>query len=212
MSIGKDRDGQPLNRSFNAARLSDRAVDELIGICKGVIFDGEVTQGEAKNILDWMEANRDAALKWPCNVLYRRLQEMLVDHVLDPEEQGELLELLADITGGGSVSLAERIAAYSSALPLCNPAPQVIFDGTLFCMTGKFVYGSRKQCEAIIREKGGEFNSNPTLKTDFLVIGSIGSTDWIHSTHGRKIEKAVEMRSKGKPIRIICEEHWVSHL
>jgi len=37
----------------------------------------------------------------------------------------------------------------------------------------------------------------PRAATSFLVIGAIGSRDWIHSTHGRKIEAAVKLREQG---------------
>ena len=43
-----DSQSQPLNRRYNAARLSDRAIDELIGLSRGVIADGVVTQEEAE--------------------------------------------------------------------------------------------------------------------------------------------------------------------
>lgn len=206
-----DRDGQPLVQAFNAARLSDRAVDELIGLCRGVLADGAVTDGEAKFLLQWMEANREAAGCWPCSDLYRRLREMLVDRTLDPDEQSELLDLLLDITGGG-LPVDQRIASLSSSLPLCSPPPAVVFPDQAFCLTGKFVFGSRKQCEAALVERGASTLSTPTKKTHFLVIGSIGSRDWIHSTHGRKIEKAVELRQEGNPIRIVSESHWVKFL
>ena len=206
-----DRDGQPIVRAFNAARLTDRAVDELIGLCRGVLADGAVTDGEAKFLLQWMEANREAAGQWPCSDLYRRLREMLVDRTLDADEQSELLDLLLDITGGG-LPLDQRIASMSSSLPLCSPPPELVFPERAFCLTGKFVFGSRKQCEAALLERGASALSSPTQKTHFLVIGSIGSKDWIHSTHGRKIEKAVEMREEGFPIRIVSESHWVRFL
>jgi hypothetical protein len=34
----------------------------------------------------------------------------------------------------------------------------------------------------------------------------------MHSAFGRKIEKAVEMRSEGKPIGIVGEAHWVEQM
>jgi len=45
-----------------------------------------------------------------------------------------------------------------------------------------------------------------------LIVADMGSRDWIHSTHGRKIEKAMEVKSSGNLIAIISEEHWVKHL
>ena len=47
-----------------------------------------------------------------------------------------------------------------------------------------------------------------TKQSQVLVIGAIGSSDWIHSSHGRKIEKAVKYRSAGIPLSIVSEEHW----
>lgn len=35
-----------------------------------------------------------------------------------------------------------------------------------------------------------------------VVVGLLGSRDWAHSTHGRKIEAAVGMRRKGCPVSI----------
>lgn len=210
-SSSLDRDGQPVVRAFNAARLSDRAVDELIGLCRGVLADGAVTDGEAKFLLQWMEANREAAGRWPCSPLYRRLRGMLVDKTLDPDEQSELLDLLLDITGGG-LPIDERVASMSSSLPLCSPPPEVLFRDRSFCLTGKFIFGSRKQCEAALSERGASALPNPTQKTSYLVIGAIGSKDWIHSTHGRKIEKAVELREDGYSIRIVSESHWATFL
>lgn len=204
-------DAQPLNRRFNAARLSDRAIDELVGLCRGVTFDALVTENEAKALLDWLECNREHAMRWPADLIYLRLREMLADGVLDEEEQAELLDLLKDVTGG-SVPIGERVASYSSLLPLDHPMPAIRFDRRSFCMTGKFVFGSRKQCHAAVEELGGLVDSSPTGGTSYLVVGAIGSRDWIHSTHGRKIEAAVALRAKHKRLAIVSEEHWTLHV
>jgi hypothetical protein len=60
--------------------------------------------------------------------------------------------------------------------------------------------------------KGGLPAPSITKKLNYLVIGSVGSRDWAHSTHGRKIEKAVSYRNGGAPLAIIGEEHWADSL
>lgn len=206
-----DPHGQPLNRHYNAARLSDRAVDELIGLSRGIIADGVVTQDEAEFLIRWLERNREIRHEWPANVLYARVDEMLSDGVLDQVEQQELLELLSDVTGEGE-PVAHRAKSLSTGLPLTTPMPVVEFESRVFCLTGKFIHGTRKECERIVVERGGKTKGSPTKETDYLVIGFIGSTEWIHSTHGRKIEKAVQYAERGIPIKIISEEYWVQHL
>jgi len=48
-----------------------------------------------------------------------------------------------------------------------------------------------------------------TRRTNSLVIGPIASRAWLESTHGRKILRAVELRSEGLPVRIVSEEAWI---
>ena len=99
----------------------------------------------------------------------------------------------------------------STALPLTDPPPPVSFDGRVFCFTGKFYSGSRNWCEQQVVTRGAAVGS-VSRKLDFLVIGEIGSRDWIHSTHGRKIEKAIEINSTGGEIAIVAEQHWHEQL
>ena len=203
--------GQPLNRSYNRKRLTTRAIDELLGLCKGVAADNIVTLEEATFLLEWMERNRQAANLWPANILYQRIRHVLSDKILDENEAVELLELLQEITGG-VIPDDESSGSSSTNLPLDLPAPRIMFEDRLFCFTGKCIHGTRKQCEQEVETRGGEVKRSPTLNTHYLVIGVIGSRDWIHSTHGRKIEHAVKIKEDGYPIAIISERHWANSL
>ena len=197
------------NRSKHLNRVQDRLIDELIGISRGVIADGVVDESEAIFIGQWIENHREIANRWPVNVLYTRLVEMLKDGILEPDEQRELLATLKDITGGVSVY---RESSKSTTLPVTQPHPDILFEGSVFCLTGRFVFGSRMECEDYIVDLGGVVIPAPTTDTDYLVIGEVGSPDWAHSTFGRSIEKAIELREHGHPISIVSEEHWVDQL
>lgn len=203
--------GQAVSSRFAGDRLRDRSVDELLGLCRGILSDGMTLQSEAQYLIAWLESNRAAAGQWPGNVIYARVAAMLEDGILDDTEQGELLDLLNQTTGLG-IPLPEIAASYASALPLDDPAPEIQFEGRAFVLTGQFAQGSRNECEAIIEDRGGIVRKNPARGVDFLIIGAIGSRDWIHSTHGRKIEKAVELRRDGILIRIVSEGHWTRYL
>lgn len=211
MSTMLDPHGQPIIRRFNAARLSDRMIDELIGLARGVVSDGVVVQAEAEFLADWIERNRRIANTWPANILYTRLQEMLADGFLDAEEQHELLETLHELTGGTRI-VPPDAASRSVTLPLSEPPPKISFPGFLFCFTGKFIHGTRRECESEVISRAAGVQTSPTSVTNYLVIGEIGSTDWIHTSYGRKIEKAVEFRSKGSPIEIVSESLWIEAL
>ncbi len=196
-------------RSKNALRIQDRLIDELIGICRGIIADGVIAESEAIFLGQWIENHREVADKWPVNVVYARVTEMLRDGILSGEEQRELLETLRDLTGEGSPLQEPN---QSTTLPLTKPEPEVDFDGSTFCLTGKFVFGSLLDCEETIVEIGGAVVTAPTQETDYLVIGEFCSPDWIHTTFGRSIERAIELRDQGQDIKIISERHWVDAL
>ena len=144
-----DDHGQPLNRYLSAKRLNDRTIDQLIGMCKMTISDGIVTAQEAQYLAQWLETNKSITSVWPANILTERIWEMLADNVIDEEERKELFEILSSTTGGS------QPVNMSTTLPLDKQEPEIFFNDKQFCFTGKFVYGTRKQCESEVTERGG---------------------------------------------------------
>lgn len=204
---GLNRDGQPLNKAFRSEAVVDRQIDELIGLIKGVMADGMVHQGEVEFLLNWMNTNREARDKWPAKVIYPRLVSAMADGVIDQDEEREIMDVLLATIGGNTAPMNGE-SSDSTTLPYTKPFPSVEFQDKVFCFTGKFACGSRQWCEDAIQKKGGSAISKITKKLDYLVIGEIGSRDWIHSTHGRKIEKAIEYIENGEDINIISEQYW----
>ena len=186
--------------------VQDRLIDELIGICRGVIADDNVDEREAIFLGQWIENHREIANRWPVNVLYARITEMLKDGVLSKDEQGELLRTLQELTGESSTYQEPN---RSTTLPINRPAPDIEFSGKTFCLTGQFVFGSKIECEETVAELGGMVDQAPTQDTDYLVIGEVCSPEWEHTSFGKSIEVAVEMQSQGHDIKILSEEHWV---
>lgn len=208
-----DDQGQLKTRNIRAKEVCDRKIDELIGICRGIIADNTTNMQEAQFLLKWIESNYQVAEHYPFNVLYKRVFEMLKDGALDDEEQKELLATMAELTGGELIVEDEEIESMSSTLPLCKPAPSIVIEGASFVFTGIFTTGPRKQLSELVMELGGIIHDGVKKDTDFLVIGDIGSQDWAHSSFGRKIEKAIELRDQKKTgIAIVSERHWAKFL
>lgn len=205
-----DDQGQLTNRYINAEYVADRKVDELIGICRGIIADGEVNESESKFLLSWIDSNIHLAPRYPFDVLYRRIAQMLSDGIFDEDEKADLLSVLNSLTGGEIIN--SESDSMSSSLPLCYPAPDISITGNSFVFTGVFTSGDRKSLERLVVDLGGEMHQNVKKNTDYLVIGEIGSQDWAHSSFGRKIEKAVEYRENGVKISIVSESHWMKFL
>src|SRR5881394_940824 len=73
VSTNLDEHGQPTVSAYCARMVTDRQIDELIGLCKGVIADGVLNQQEAEFLRDWLKSNRAAAKRWPGDVIYDRI-------------------------------------------------------------------------------------------------------------------------------------------
>lgn len=194
------------SRFFHEARIDRRSVDALIGIAAGLTADESINQKEAVFLKRWIENNLTHLNDPVVNILYRRLDDMLSDGILDPEESEELLSLLKQFTGTSEE--ASMPFSAPTSLPLNYPPPIVAWREQTFILTGTMAYGPRKHCEALITERGGRIGSSISKKVNFLIIGSIGNEQWMHTSYGLKIKKAVELREAGTPIAIISEEHW----
>lgn len=199
---------QPLDPRVQARLRTDRAINEMLGLVKGVLIDGEVSEREALALTDWFAANPDSLKVWPGYVLSRRLKKILADGRVDDEER-EHLRALLETTVGEQVKPETNP---TTELPLDRPAPPLIFRDQTYVFTGEFAYGTRKDCEAAVCRLGGRCLPRATQKTNVLVIGQIGSRDWAHTSFGRKVESIVRWKRRGLPIAIVEEEHWVDQL
>lgn len=203
-----DENGQPINQRYRGQAVQGRQIDELIGIVKGVLADGVICQQEVEFLLRWLESNRNAASEWPANVLYSRIAAAMEDGRLDEEEESDIMALLLQTVGGASVPQQDDASSNSTSLPLSDPLPAIEVPDHSFCFTGKFASGTRSWCESAVIERGGLALPSITKKLNFLVIGEIGSRDWLHSTYGLKIKKALDYRASGVPLSIVSERHW----
>ena len=192
---------------FNRKNIQDRQVDTLIGLSKGLIADGKVDQNEAEFLLSWLVQNRYTTENPIILNLLEKVDAILEDGVLDAEESAELLSVLQSISGEKS-ELGEL--SKTSTLPINNPMPQIIFEGTSFLFTGTCAFGTRKQCQEVIKTLGGINAKGVTKTLDYLILGTYVTDSWAHESFGRKIEKAMNYRDNSVPLVIITEEHWVN--
>lgn len=195
-------------RNFSASRVRGRTLDELIGLTRGLAADGRIVQSEAEFLQHWLNQTSDFHDDPVYNILRNRLELMLDDGHLDDDEAQELLEMIHAFTGETG-----ELKPYRSptSLPLNSPMPTVEFPDRTFLFTGVMAFGPRKECQSLVTERGGACKTSMSKKIHYLVIGTIANDDWMHSSHGRKIEDALNLRNEGHPVAIINEDHFIKH-
>lgn len=94
-----DLHGKKVTQRLSEARFNSIDIPELIGLCKGVLADGTINLAEAEFIQAWLNDRSDVLKTWPADELHALLAVVLEDSQLTAAEEGQLLELLEEITG-----------------------------------------------------------------------------------------------------------------
>lgn len=187
-----------------------KAAQTLIGICMGIAADGAVHDREVLFLSTWLADNPDVTQEWPGSELGRRVKAILADGIITPDERADLLETLQQLTGN-FFSETGAAAPEGPALPI-DDDPCIIFGNRCFCFTGRFLYGTRASCERTILRLGGMAVDTVSRKLDYLVIGTLIEPQWINTTYGRKIEKAIACQQEGAELAVVSERQWTAAL
>jgi hypothetical protein len=209
LTTPKDANGQPI-RMFKANLENNvsKAIDQLSGICSGILADGIVTEQEAAFFAEWVRNHSPLEPVWPFTDILARVERIYADGRCDDEEREELKGIMQALCG--YTSEAKPAETYSTTLPLNSPPPDpILFPNRVFTITGKFAFGTRRKVMEAIEARGGRpSDTAPTYESHYLVIGVFASRDWANTNYGRKIERAVELRDSASGIAIVSEEHW----
>lgn len=193
-----------------AKRQLVKSTEMLLGMVTAMVADDHLHDKEIKLLSTWLSENQDVAQHWPGSVIAMRIQEVLSDGVITEVERTHLLTVLTDFSVNGFADTGSATAEVLQ-LPIDDDAP-VAIAGSNVCHTGTFVFGTRAACERLTERAGGIPQDSITRKTHVLVVGSLVSRDWVHTSFGRKIQKAAEMQLDGVQISIISENRWTQLL
>lgn len=177
----------------------------LLGIASGLLADGELNDREITFLRDWLNTADNVRLTWPGDVIYGQLQSYLQDGAITEDERTHLVSVLRNLIGGSLDDLADGGHVTSLAL---DEVDAITVPGSTFCLTGDFVFSTRKACELEIQRRDGIVLPNVTKKLQYLVVGGLGSPEWKHGGFGTKIERAIELKRAGTPILIVHEDVW----
>lgn len=194
----------PAEEKANRNRI-DSCIDELIGMCRGILSGGFVMESQVENLYQWFRANPQLISQFPANEVFTAVNKIRIQQEFTSDNELELLNLFTRLIG--SIDKNDVGQSASTQLPLTEPPPKLFFNQTVFVLTGVFKISPRSKLVEIIEDLGGKVTDTINHHADYLVIGNIGSGVWKHSTHGRKIEKAVAVRDKGEKIAIVSEDY-----
>lgn len=184
----------------------ERACAHLIGIIAGITADGQLHDLEIHFLRTWLAQNRYASEHWLGAQLAAQIDAVMADGGITDDERSALL---ANLQAASGLQFADTGSVTAETVSVPSDDCTVVFEGRTFCLTGKFEFGPRGDCERVTMAAGATCTDSVSKKVDYLVIGSAGATaSWKQASYGHKIDSAMKLREKGHPIYILTEASW----
>ena len=183
----------------------------LEGLFRGILSDGILRDSEVVKLQSWLKDHRLLAGNFLFDELDARIKKVLLDGLIHDEERNDLVSFMLQFVS--HLNEEARNCFVSNEIESDVPTaiygqPPVDFENRSFCLSGSFqLFGSKSEIEGIIQSRGGVVVGAMTKNVNYLVVGSNGSSDWRFGSFGRKVEKAMQFKSKGITIEVI-DEHW----
>lgn len=165
------------------------ALQELIGLIRGISIDEQINEEEAFGLRRWMGNHKELKGEPSFDEVFSLLDIALADCLITTDEEVELLDLFEKIIN--PVDYHHET--------LCN------LSGKKICLTGDFNMGQKSDVESYVASLGGEVVKSVTKKCDYVLVGGKGSERYAFGEYGTKVKKAMDMQDSGIPIKIIQE-------
>lgn len=188
-------------------------IQRLQGILHGILADGIIGDNEILELKKWINDNDQLIGTYPYDEINSLLTTILSDGQIDNNERNMLKLFFSDyVNTKTSCNInKEELDELRKEIHIdgiCTMCPEIIIPDKKFCFTGTSTKTSRSEINKLILSLGGIYHDGVVSDTDYLIVGNDGNKCWAFSCYGRKVEKAVTLRKKGKKIAIIHENDF----
>ncbi len=181
-----------------------KACESLALICRRFLEDNYLSNDEILFLRQWLASNTHLIGEWPGDIVYKRIERVLEDGYIEPDERDYLTETLELVISG---ELMRSAGQASELLPL-DHVEQVELDNKVFCFAGEFVYGSKLACQRATISAGAFAIKRPSNQLNFLVIGGRTGAQWRATDAGNHVDMVKGFRKTGMSMGIISEDCW----
>lgn len=186
---------------YNGMRIAysddTKGLQNLKILIEKIMIDNKIDLEEINELNKWLDSNKQLIGNYPFDKIYSIVKKVFEDGTISNSEYNELMKGFNDFINPINSKIASEILS---------------FKDKMFCLTGTFNSGSKDSIEEKIIEKGGTCGKGVTSKTDYLIVGGFGSDAWKFGNYGGKVQKAMELKEKGKNIEIISEKDFLKVL
>lgn len=187
-------------------QCSKSASNRFLGFCAGISCDGIITNEEAEVLAQKFEETPSLSDDTISRNLRNVCTEALDDGIIDSEESLEICAAISRLVGDAysDTGIAElgNIPVFDY-FSICSEIDSLV--GATAVLTGNFSIRPRRILEDGLRERGCQITKSVSRKTDFVVVATEASRDWVHTHKGTKIIKAIKLREENSSPRFVDE-------
>lgn len=168
-----------------------KQLHELSAIVKNIMSDNVLADDEICLLNDWTKHNEHLKGNYPFDIISKALNDVLEDGVITEDERVYLMDILSN---------------YDNPVEQQNSdTSNIVIAGSKIVLTGEFTSGSRAEITNKLTEMGAKVIGSVSTKTNYVIVGGYGSSDWAHGNYGTKVKKALELQAQGVDIKIVKE-------
>lgn len=193
IEINSSKPASKRKRKIPKYTAETQSLQTLQGLLLGVTCDNVLTDDEVYALKSWLDENRHLCGNYPFDRAEKAISAALEDGILEQHELDEMLVIFKELS---SPDFSDK-----------NDS-EIEISGKIFCLSGEFESGTKDNVASLLESKGAIIKNNVSGKTDYLIVGGLGSKDWKCGNYGSKIKKALELQEKGGQIVIFNEKEF----
>ena len=184
-------------------------VNEFLGLLSGIVSDDVINDKELGYILGWISVHEDVL----DNAIVKEVSKKSFDIPEHPTQQLKKKPTYSLLSKNTGIQFIETGSTTTHPFDhIADKVERMNHEHARICFTGIFNTGSRKEVEAIATNLGAITRKDPSKSIDYVIIGSQVSPDWKHTSFGRKIQKAIELKEDGHHLIILTEKQWLTFI
>lgn len=176
------------------------AMNRFMGFCAAIACDDIISLSEAKALVEWYERSELLQTDPVCRTIHQVAYDALEDGEISSTESDEICEVISNLVGDSYASTGVTALEKSANMPSIALRSTDDLAGKVIVLTGKFSITPRSKIANALEAFGATTKSAPCSKTDYVLVASQCSRDWIYTHKGTKLVKALKLQDEtGKP-------------
>ncbi|MEM5467733.1 BRCT domain-containing protein [Celeribacter marinus] len=180
------------------AACARSSLNRFLGFSAGIACDDRITLREAQEVVSFAHEVPSVLEDIGVRAVVSCCLDAIDDGEISPSESAEICHAITRIVGD---CYSDTGLNSLGSVPVFDDVKiDQIEEDARFVLTGNFSVSPRRVIEDAIMAHGGVVSSSPSKKTDYVVVASEASRDWIQTHKGTKIVKAIALRDGyGRP-------------